>query len=267
MRKTISLTESNLRELILEEIQKFHRGGNVLNEKSLNRSIAFMEQHDIACLSAFRGKFENETDKTLDDRPPMAKETDEPYKYSKPENIRRNRDLKASLLKLGYGVTKIAGNYIENYNTPNATEVGEESYFIVNLNDDPDFYDNIFALSEYYNQDCFLYKPKGSEEAVNVGTNKGDWPGYGVEEPAGKLHTKVDNEFLSRIGNSSFSFMPDGSKPSPQKSNDFETRKSSRTPKDEPIETYESFNRNQRNVISNIHHRTMRRLNEMYNRK
>ena len=248
----------------------------ILNEKSLNRSTQFMKQHDIACLTAFRGYFKNATANTLDDRPKELQQADmesnitDPqkktiYNYSKPENIRRNRNLKASLLKYGYGVTRIAGNYIENYNTPSSMEVGEESYFVVNLKDDPSFFDRIFELSEYYNQACFLYKPKGSEEAFNVGTNNNEWPGYGVQEPAGKFHAKVDNEFLARIGNSSFAFMPDGTEIKPQRSNTFADRKANRVAQrtNDVIETYESFSRNERQIITNIHFNNIRHINEM----
>lgn len=234
----------------------------LLNEKSLNRAIQFMKQHDIACLTACRGQFKNATAHTLDDRPEELQQADlenhitDPqkktvYHYSKPENIRRNRNLKASLLKYGYGVTGIAGNCIENCHTPSPVEVGEESYFVVNLKDDPSFFDRIFELSEYYNQDGFLYKPKGSEECFNVGTNNGEWPGYGVQAPAGKFHAKVDNEFLSRIGNSSFAFIPDDAEMKPQRSNTFANRLAQR--RNDVIETYESFSRNERQVITNIH--------------
>lgn len=265
------LFENKLRKMINEAVNEA-----ILNEKSLNRSIHFMKLYDIACLSAFRGQFKNATACTLDDRPEELKQADlknnitDPqkktvYNYTKAENIRRNRNLKASLLKYGYGVTRIAGNYIENYNTPSSMEVGEESFFIVNLNDDPSFFEKIFELSEYYNQDCFLYKPKDSEEGFNVGTNFTEWPGYGVQEPAGKFHAKVDNEFLSRIGNSSFAFIPDGAEIKPQRSNTFSDRKRTRIEqrKNDVIETYETFSRNERQVITNIHFNNLRHINEM----
>lgn len=236
-----------------------------------------MIQHDIACLTAYRDEFRNATDKTLDDRPQELKDADKargitdaadktPYRYSTEEKKHRNRDLKASLLKFGYGVTSIRGNYIENFDTPQAKEVGENSYFIVNLKDDPNFYQNIFTLSELYNQDCFLFKAKDSDDAYNIGTNVGQWPGYDVKEPAGKFHTNVKSEFLSRIGNSSFAFMPDDVKAEHDKTPyDFHTRKQERTPKanESVFETYDTFSRNAKSVITSIHERVMRNLDEM----
>ena len=46
--------------------------------------------------------------------------------------LERNRKLKAELLGRGYGVTRILGSYIENFETPKAVEVAEESFFVSN---------------------------------------------------------------------------------------------------------------------------------------
>ena len=251
-----------------------------INESSINRAIKFMLEHDIACLTAFRGQFKNATENTLDDRPQELKDADvkrgitkaiqkTPYQYSTAEKKKRNRDLKASLLKYGYGVTSIAGNYIENFNSSDAREVGESSYFVVNLKDDPNFFKNIFVLSELYNQDCFLYKPKDSDEAYNVGTNNCEWPGYNIKEPAGKFHINIKSEFLSRVGNSSFAFKPDGDKIEHDETPyNFQTRKQQRlrqymNNESKVFETYEDFSRNAKNIITNIHERNMRYINEM----
>lgn len=260
--------------LINEEIR------SQISESSLNRAIQFMLHHDIACITAFRGKFENATKNTLDDRPQELKDYDKergiknasektPYVYKTEEKKKRNKELKAVLLKHGYGVTAISGNYIENFNTPNAREMGENSYLVVNLNDDPNFYNVIFQLSELYNQDCFLYKPKDSDEAYNIGTNNGEWPGYNNKETAGKFHQNVKSEFLSRIGNSSFAFKTDGSEIENDKTPyNFQTRKQNRA-KDyrneakEIFETYNDFSRNAKYVISNIYERVNKILTEL----
>ncbi len=51
----------------------------------------------------------------------------------------------------------------------------EHSFFVVNINDDPDFYDNIFSLATKYNQDSFIYlksvQRSGTCEGYFVNTN------------------------------------------------------------------------------------------------
>lgn len=79
--------------------------------------------------------------------------------------------MKAALLSLGYGVTQIRGPYKEF----GQSESQEESLFVVNLKDDPKFKKNLFKLSGYYNQDSFMYSPKGSDEGILIGTNNADF--------------------------------------------------------------------------------------------
>ena len=180
---------------VIEEIK-------VINESSLNRIVNWMENNEIAMVTAFRGKKENivNPDKVKDD----GKREGESYSHK--ENRERNRELGASLYRLGYGVTKISGVYVENFGTPNERLSNEESFLVVNLNNDPNFYNNIFALSEYYNQDCFCYKPKDENVGYNIGTNGADYPSYGNKERNGKFIVGVKNEFMSRLGNKGFAF-------------------------------------------------------------
>lgn len=239
----------------------------VLKESNLNRVLDWMNAHDIACVTAFRDEFKNATPRTLDDRPQELIDADKekgvedsldktPYSYSKKEKLARNRKLKASLLSLGYGVTNIHGNYIENYGTIDAVELGENSFFVVNLKDDENFKEHIFELSEYYNQDCFLYKPKGSEEAYNIGTNYGEYPGYGEVDGLGKLHININSEFLSRVGNSSFSFSGSDDIRNDNRHYDFNTRKKNRSDlfaEALNLNVYEDYSRGSRMSIKAIH--------------
>ena len=73
------------------------------------------------------------------------------------ENDDNNRILQQRLRKLGYGVTKITGWYTEE----NREMARENSFLIVNLNDEELFRDNLAKLSEFYDQECFLYKKFG----------------------------------------------------------------------------------------------------------
>ena len=73
------------------------------------------------------------------------------------ENDDNNKKLQRKLRGLGYGVTKITGWYPEE----NREMARENSFFVVNLNDERSFRDKIFQQSELYEQDCFLYKKSG----------------------------------------------------------------------------------------------------------
>jgi len=242
----------------------------LLSENSLNRTVSFMDQHDVACITAFRTKFEDETDKTLDDRPDSYKEalengeTTEPYMYSKSENKRRNADLKAILLKMGYGVTAVHGNWIENYRTLNAVESAEDTLFVVNLKDSPGFYSNLFDLSEYYGQDCFLYKPKDDDEAYNIGTNNANYPGYNNRQSVGKLHIQVENEFLTRVGNASFAFTENPHPKADMSDFNFAVRKSNRIAKAAKQQKLESYLHQNMKVLEDYQRGARMTINAIY---
>lgn len=263
--------ENKIKTIIKEAVQ------NAINESSLNRVLSWMKQYDIACITAFRDEFKNSTPKTLDDRSQELKDMDikngvkntidkTPYKYSQSEKIARNKELKASLLSLGYGVTNIHGNYIENYGTINAVELGENSFFVVNLKNDGNFKERIFELSEYYNQDCFLFKPKGSNEAYNIGTNYGEYPGYNNEDNLGKLHINIDYEFLSRIGNASFAFTNKENPKQDKREYNFHTRKQDRInglKEALNLDVYEDYSRGSRMSIKSIFERTEKHITKL----
>ena len=179
---------------------------------------SWMRQYDIACITAFRDEFKDSTPRTLDDRPQELTDLDTtldkvfgnanpadktPYRYSRKENELRNRNIKAALLRLGYGVADISGNRIGNRVTIDGFRLAENSLFVVNLGNDSNFAQHLFDLAEYYNQDSFLFKPKGSDEAYLVGTSRANFPGYGNEHNLGVLHVDVAGEFLPLPGNTS----------------------------------------------------------------
>lgn len=194
----------NQAKSVLEEMENNKKQQpQVLKESSFNRIMQWIENYEIALITAFRGMKDNvlHPDKVKDD----GKQEGE--RYTRAENRERNRELVAALLRLGYGVTKVQGVYIENYGTAKEqAPADEESILVVNKTEDPDFYRNIFRLSEYYNQDCFCYKAKGDDVAYNVGTNNADYPGYGNRMENGRLVKNVANEFMTRLGNRGFTF-------------------------------------------------------------
>ena len=164
--------------------------------------------------------------------------------FTSDEKRHYNRELKATLLRLGYGVTNVRGVFREEGITGCDTNQ-EESFLVVNRNGDPNFKDTLFKLSEYYNQDCFMYSPFGSDEGFNIGTNAADWPGYRNSERAGAFRTNVQHKFMSRIGNAGFAF-GDREKMKPDGRPSFRDRKQSRIdkqrkPMDERFDTIANY--------------------------
>lgn len=223
-----------------------------LNESSINRIFDWINKYDIACISASRKYYRNATGRTLDDRPREYKYSDMLYKYSNKENRNRNNHLKAVLLKMGYGVTSILGSYIETNTEKGNFEKNEQSFLVVNINNDSDFFMNIFQLAEFYNQDSFLYKKADSDDAFLIGTNEGDFPGYMEKVYTGKLHSNIDTEFFSRLGNRSFAFVKDSDTKHGNLDN-FESKKRARIERQlvDTLDTYDNQSINAKNVITN----------------
>lgn len=162
-----------------------------INESGLSRIYKHIMEHDCVVITAFR-----------DDANDDSKCTDKAVIGG--DNMERNRDLKATLLGLGYGVTKVDGSYIEDFETPLAKEVKENSLFCVNLNDDADFVERLAALGEKFCQDSIIVFPKGGEGAHLIGTNNAEFPGYGKKSMQGNLSMGQEAEFMTRIKNRPF---------------------------------------------------------------
>ena len=175
---------------------------SVICESSINRVTHWIENHEIALITAFHGKKENVEDENAvkDDGKSVE------YRYTHKENHERNRELGAALLGLGYGITKVGGVDIENFGMDNSSLSNEESILVVNKDDKDGFFDNIFKLSELYNQDCFCYKAKGDDTGYNIGTNASAYPGYGNRVRNDKFTVGVKNMFMTRLGNKGFAF-------------------------------------------------------------
>ena len=175
---------------ILKEWKKF------LTESSLSRLYQHISEHDTAIITAFRND-PSDISKCAEDAVPS--EPDE-------TNMIRNRDLKATLLSLQYGVTKVRGTYIEDFDTAEAVEVGENSLFVVNLLDEPEFFDLIADLGEKYCQDSVLMIPRGGQNAFLRGTNNSEFPGHGENVPVGSLTMGEEAEFMTRVQDRPFTF-------------------------------------------------------------
>ena len=190
----------------------------ILAESSLSRVWNHIEKYDCAMLTAFRGKEENclysnkgsLAEKDVSDYGLTADrkinvDVAEPKVYTKAENLARNKELKAALLKLGYGVTAIDGSYIENYGSPDSREVAENSFFVVNLKNDSNFFEHIISLGKTYCQDSVFLKPQG-QPGVLYGTNNADFPGLDQKIEIGQFKGGKDAEFFSRVKKRAFTF-------------------------------------------------------------
>jgi hypothetical protein len=166
----------------------------VLNESTLNRVHKYIMEHDCSVITAFRDSFVN----CLHD------EDDDEKRLNVRTNKNLNKNLRATLLYLGYGVTEVKGAYIENYLSDNEIEVKEDSYFVVNLKDDPDFVDNIIKMGEILCQDSVLIIKKGGENNYMVGTNNAPFPGYGKIVNLGKFKPGFENKFMTKVGGRPF---------------------------------------------------------------
>jgi hypothetical protein len=138
-----------------------------INESSLSRVWKHNELHDCGALTAFR----------------EAKDCGAGDKYTKKENLTRNKSLLAKLMVKGYNVTKLNGIYPEG-----GKESREVSYFVVDVEDTGNLENTLKQLGEYFEQDSILFIPKGAilnlEKAYLIGTNKckNNWLGYGNKE-------------------------------------------------------------------------------------
>jgi hypothetical protein len=179
----------------LSELNDIVKEGS-LDESSLSRILNHIENHDIAMMTAFRGKCEKCVD---------YKKCEQGKIFTKAENKQRNRQLQATLLQLGYGVTSVDGSYIENYGDESAKEVKEDSFFIVNNKDKSGFDKKIIQLGKIYCQDSVLIKPKG-KSAFLYGTNKADFPSLNKKTTVGNFKGGAKSMFLSRVKNRPFVF-------------------------------------------------------------
>ena len=195
-----------IKKELLEEVDNFNNiaiYNNELNEKSLNRMMLWLNKCDCAFITAFKYKLIDiaNPDKTY--YGPNDNWTDKKI-FTHEENREKNKLLKAELLNLKYGVTTVKGVYPEEMNN----ESSEESFFVVNIFNDPNFLNNLLSLAEYFNQDSIYYKPKDKTYGYLIGTNGATYPGYHKKGDESKLKPGSASNFMSRIGNKAFSFIP-----------------------------------------------------------
>jgi hypothetical protein len=155
-----------------------------IEESSLSRIKSKIDKHAVGAITAFRGGF------------------------TKAQNIQRNKKLLAMIMRRGFQVTTVKGSYIEDYETDNAKEVGETSFFVVNPIEGDDGGSLETALVKFgkeFDQDSILSVPyKG--KAKLIGTNHSNFPGMGTVVPVGSAGFGKSGEFFSRINGRAFNF-------------------------------------------------------------
>jgi hypothetical protein len=226
-------------KLPLNEVIGLIVKATILSESSLSRLFKHISEHDSAILTGWRANQHDRSKCVVQDSPFSQEELSKTA--NKPELLNKlaNRNIKASLLALGYGVTHVDGSYIENFNTPQQVEVSEDSLFVSNLNDSPDFMSNIQKLGELYCQDSVLIISKGGVDAYLLGTNKAEFPGHGNRVLVGDLDMGKSAEFMTKVRNRPFAF---------------HESKAATTSK---LQTYQDLPKNQRMAVKAIHARAM----------
>ena len=184
---------------------------DILNESSWTRIWRQVQDYDIALISAFRNN----------DRAGRP--------LNKSQNRERNRKLKAALLSLNYGITDVFGSWLETIaGTGEEVESAEESFFVVNLPNDPRFAERMDALSTLWEQDAFLIKMKGKNPEL-IGTNETCvWIKKGEKKELGDFHLNKISQNMTRIGNASFVFDDKVNKMSDAPETSFAIRKKER---------------------------------------
>tara|TARA_R100000030_G_C3240328_1_gene120470 strand:+ start:121 stop:828 length:708 start_codon:yes stop_codon:yes gene_type:complete len=217
----------------------------LLNEAGLAKVRQDMLDYDTAFITAYRGDI-NDTSMCVYS-PSSDQELSERDRRDKlgkkgKTNKRNNRELSAYMLSQGYGVKSVQGSYIENFGSVDPEkiprEVKEASYFVTNLNNDPEFFEQIINLGKRYCQDSVILVPKG-EEGYLYGTNN-TYPGLDEKETLGKFMGGETGEFMTRI-----------------KSRPFVMKE------DEETKTYEDYSGKQRQAIKLIAKRVKNEIKVM----
>lgn len=181
----IRIPEEELCELIRHDVlAKGSSNNSILNTSfasnaSLNRAVYWITTTDCANITAWRSG------------------------NKRAMNDANNRELQETLRAMGYGIIKLQGFYAEV-----GKDVSKENSFLVfDRNNDPNFYENLYKLSEKFDQDCFLYKAAEEEVAYLIGTNEDFIRDNGERIEAGKLHIgSLSAKAYSEIGSGRISF-------------------------------------------------------------
>jgi len=167
----------------------------MFNESSLSRVYKQSLEFDTGTITAYRS----------------ANDCNEGKPFFRKDNQKRNKILSSKLLKMGYGITKVKGSYIENYKSANAKEVSEESFLVVDLKARGTLKKDLISLGSEFEQDSITYAPAGNTDYYLISSNTcpEGYPGFGKigkEVKLGKPQFSKDGEFFSRVNGRPFVF-------------------------------------------------------------
>lgn len=209
-----------------------------VGDSNINRVTKWIDSFDICCITACREQIKDLSGNELKEVAKLAKFFT-PDKINEPcydiedggssvafvNGVRKvsrntlrdwNDDLVSSLRALGYGVTSVQG-FWQNTNS-NGEYDGEptleESFLVVNLNNDSAFAENCVKLGMAYNQDSILLKFKEDNNAYFWGTNKlrnnhpdCRWnPYFDDIQNVGYYQKCISSTMKTQIGSHSFAF-------------------------------------------------------------
>ena len=167
----------------------------LLSESSLTRILKWNKEHDCAMLTAFRQYDKDGNPISIND------------------NNRRNLLLGKALRYRGYGITSVLGTYEEQMS--GMRPMKENSWFVVNLNDDDRFVDDITNFGIANGQDSVLIIPKNGFFDVKTtylyGTNDNcmsneDFIRFKEKKFATEIKFNDNNDMLTKIKNKAFYF-------------------------------------------------------------
>ena len=110
------------------------------------------------------------------------------------DNLDNHKALSAAILYLKYGLIKVKGSYIENYLVENSIDVKEHTYFVISMNNDVNFIENIVKIGELFCQNSVLIMEKGGENNYVFGTNYGEFPPYQSIDKKGNFSSNREAE-------------------------------------------------------------------------
>jgi hypothetical protein len=130
--------------------------------------------------------------------------------YTHKENQARNKSLLLKLMDYRLQVTSVKGSYIQDYGTPEAQEVGEHTFFVVDAEDRGNLKSILMKLGEAFQQDSILYIEKGGSPSYLIGTNHtAEYPGYHNEIKLSQVSYGSESEFMTKVKGRPFVFKDD----------------------------------------------------------
>lgn len=151
----------------------------VLQESTLSRLLSHTKNREVGILSANRSELPED------------------------ENKRNHEELRNAIRAHGFGYVPVNGKYVENIGTEHENPVSEKAFIVIGKDGDDGGKLKSFLLhhGEKYKQDSILHKPHHTEEAVLIGTNDNDYPGYGKLDPVGTFQPNRVGYFHSMLKN------------------------------------------------------------------